>query len=98
MTIQPKALVQMARSDELPWHAELAEVGDGQAKDRRGAVQGSPLRSRDRHPVRALVSSVQAESARLGGDDGRARPGDGAYHEHCDVWAFKAELLRLQSG
>jgi hypothetical protein len=35
----------------------------------------APLRPRDRRLVRALVSSIQAESARPGGDDGRARPG-----------------------
>src|SRR5882724_4029927 len=32
--------------------------------------------------VRSLVSSVQAQSARLCGDDGRARPVDGAYDDH----------------
>jgi hypothetical protein len=53
-----RALVQIARSDRLRWRAALAEVGDGQAKDRRGAVQGSPLRPGSRHPVRALVSSI----------------------------------------
>jgi hypothetical protein len=33
--------------------------------------------------ARAPVSSVQAQSARLGGDDGRARPIDGAYDDHA---------------
>src|SRR5467141_512064 len=77
------ALVQMMRSDQLRWHAERAEVSDGQAEERGGVVQGSPLRPRDRHPVRALVSSVQAEPARPGGDDGRARPVDGAYDHYA---------------
>src|SRR6266404_3074941 len=58
------ALVQMVRCDQLRWHAERAEVSDGQAEERGGIVQGSPLRPRDRHPVRALVFSVQAEPAR----------------------------------
>ena len=31
------------------------------------AVRGSPLRARSHHPVRALVSSVEAQSARPGG-------------------------------
>src|SRR6516164_11808533 len=52
------ALVQTARSDRLRWHAERAEVGNGQTEDCRRAVQGSPLRPRRRHPVRALVSSL----------------------------------------
>ena len=52
------ALVQMTRSNRLGWHAERAEVGNGQAENRGGAVQGSTLRSRNRHPVRALVSSI----------------------------------------
>src|SRR6267378_3692621 len=73
------ALVQLMRSDELRWHAERTEVSDGQAEERGGVVQGSPLRPRDRHPVRALVSSVQAEPARSGGDDGRARPVDSTF-------------------
>ena len=55
----------------------------GGAEDRRGAVQGPPVRPGDRHPVRALVSSFPAESARLGGDDRRARPVDGAYDDHA---------------
>src|SRR6266478_6494584 len=37
----------------------------------------------NRHPVRALVSSIQAESARPSGDDGRAWPVDGAYDHHA---------------
>src|ERR1700676_4410699 len=37
---------------------ERAEVGNGQAENRGGAVQGSTLRSRNRHPVRVLVSSI----------------------------------------
>src|ERR1700739_4944351 len=52
------ALVQTARSDRLRWYAERAEVGNGQTEDCRRAVQGSPLRPRRRHPVRALVSSL----------------------------------------
>src|SRR6202047_3791465 len=59
------ALVQMAASDRLRWHAELAEVVDGQAEGGSGAVRRSPLRPRSHHPVRALVSPVQAQSARL---------------------------------
>src|ERR1700724_3738037 len=55
-------LLQMARSDRLGWHAELAEVDNERAEDRGGAVQESPLRPGRRHPVRALVSSIQAES------------------------------------
>ena len=31
----------------------------------------------------AVVSSVQAESTRPGGDDGGARPVTGAYHHHA---------------
>jgi hypothetical protein len=78
-----RALVQMARSDRLGCHAELAEVGNGQADERRGAVRGSSLRPRNHHSVRALVSSIQAQSARPGGDDGRARPVDGAHDHHA---------------
>jgi hypothetical protein len=48
------ALVQMARSDRLRYPVELVEVGNEQAEGRRRAVQGAPLRARDRHPVRAL--------------------------------------------
>jgi transposase-like protein len=48
-------------------------VGDGQAEERGGNVQGSRFQPRSHHPVRALVSSIQAEPARLGGDDGRTR-------------------------
>src|SRR5258708_27126486 len=73
----------MAATDQLHWRAELAEVVDGQAEGGSGAVRGSPLRPRSHHPVRALVSSVQAQSARLGRDDGRARPVDGAYDDHA---------------
>src|SRR5467141_2950696 len=72
----------MAATDQLHWRAELAGVVDGQAEGGSGAVRGSPLRPRSHHPVRALVSSVQAQSARLGRDDGRARPVDGAYDDH----------------
>jgi hypothetical protein len=43
--------------------------------------RGSPLRPRSL--VRALVSSIQAEPARPGGDDGRARPVDGAYDHYA---------------
>src|SRR6266478_5221582 len=78
-----KALVQMAAADQLHWRAELAEVVDGQAEGGSGAVRGSPLRPRSHHPVRALVSSVQAQSARLGEGDGRARPVDSAYDHHA---------------
>src|ERR1700732_2762364 len=77
-----------AAPDKLHWRAELAEVVDGQAEGGSGAVRGSPLRPRSHHSVRALVSSGQAQSARLGGDDGRARPVDGAYDDH----ALGAEL------
>src|SRR5438876_7824570 len=73
----------MIPSDQLRWHAERAEVSDGQAEERGGVVQGSSLRPRDRHPVRALVSSVQAEPARPGGDDGRTRPVDGTYDHYA---------------
>src|ERR1700730_7649816 len=73
----------MVGSDRLRWHAELVEVVDGQAEGVSGVVRGSPLRPRSHHHVRALVSSVQAQSARLGGDDGRARPVDGAHHDHA---------------
>jgi hypothetical protein len=58
--------------------AEWLRVGNGQAEERGGTVRGSPLRPRSHHPVRALVSSIQAEPARPGGDDGRARPVDDA--------------------
>src|ERR1700724_2829594 len=56
-------LVQMTRSDQLGWHAELAEVDNERAEDRGEAVQGSPLRPRSHHPVRSLVSPVQGQSA-----------------------------------
>jgi hypothetical protein len=59
------ALVQIAVSARLRWRAELAEVIDGQAEGGSGAVRGSPRRPRSHHPVRAPVSSVQAQSARL---------------------------------
>src|SRR6202048_5217045 len=81
--VLPRALVQMAAADQLHWRAELAEVVDGQAEGGSGAVRGSPLRPRSHHPVRALVPSLQAQSARLGGDDGRAQPVDGAYDHHA---------------
>jgi hypothetical protein len=35
------------------------------------------------HPVRALVSSLQAEPARPGGDDGRTRPVAGTYDHYA---------------
>src|ERR1700720_73489 len=73
----------MAATDQLHWRAELAEVVDGQAEGGSGSVRRSPLRPRSHHPVRALVSSVQAQSARPGRDDGRARPVDGAYDDHA---------------
>src|SRR5207253_9890312 len=57
------ALVQMAVSDQVRWRAKRAEVSDGQAEERGAAVQVSTLRPRHRHPVRALVSSLQAEPA-----------------------------------
>src|SRR5258707_9606582 len=63
--------------------AEWLRVGNGQAEERGGTVRGSPLRPRSHHPVRALVSSIQAEPARPGGDDGRARPVDGAYDHYA---------------
>src|SRR5712664_3755823 len=63
--------------------AEWLRVGNGQAEECGGTVRESPLRPRSHHPVRALVSSLQAESGRLGGDDGRARPVDGAYDDHA---------------
>src|SRR5258707_9530804 len=63
------ALVQSARSDRLCWRLNWLRVGNGQAEERGGAVRGSPLRPRSHHPVRALVSSIQAEPARPGGDD-----------------------------
>src|SRR5258706_16306082 len=63
--------------------AEWLRVGNGQAEERGGAVRGSPLRPRSHHPVRALVPSIQAEPARPGGDDGRARPVDGAYDHYA---------------
>src|ERR1700731_5387874 len=63
--------------------AELSEGGHGQADGRRATIRGSPLRPRSHHPVRALVSSIQAEPARPGGDDGRARPVDGAYDDYA---------------
>src|SRR5438128_8648426 len=83
LTFSPRALVQMAVPDQLGWGVELAEVVDGQAEGGSGAVRRSPLRPRSHHPVCALVSSVQAQSARLGGDDGRAWPVDGAYDDHA---------------
>jgi transposase-like protein len=49
------ALVQMMRCDPLRWPAERAEVSDGQAEERGGVVQGSPLRPRDRHSVLLCV-------------------------------------------
>src|SRR5882762_8308580 len=63
--------------------AEWLRVGNGQAEEHGGAVRGSPLRPRSHHSVRALVSSIQAESARPDGDDGRARPVDGAYDHNA---------------
>src|SRR5216683_762501 len=77
------ALVQSARSDRLCWRLNWLRVGNGQAEERGGIVRGSPLRPRSHHPVRALVSSIQAEPARPGGDDGRARPVDGAYDDYA---------------
>src|ERR1700731_2336332 len=77
------ALVQTARSDRLRCHAELVEVVDGQAEGGSGAFRGSSLRPRSDHPVRALVSSIQAQSARPGGDDGRAWPVNGAYDDYA---------------
>src|SRR5216683_6344013 len=77
------ALVQTARSDRLCWRLNWLRVGNGQAEERGGAVRGSPLRPRSYHLVRALVSSIQAEPARPGGDDGRARPVDGAYDDYA---------------
>src|SRR5262245_21810236 len=56
-------LVQMMALDRLRWGAELTEVVDGQAEGDREVVRGSPLRPRSHHPMRALVSSVQAQSA-----------------------------------
>src|SRR5258708_22759146 len=78
-----RALVQTARSDRLGWRPNWLRVGNGQAEERGGAVRGSPLRPRSYHPVRTLVSSIQAEPARPGGDDGRARPVDGAYDDYA---------------
>src|SRR6266852_7143698 len=63
--------------------AEWLRAGNGQAEEHGGIVRGSPLRPRSHHPVRALVSSIQAEPARPGGDDGRARPVDGAYDHNA---------------
>ena len=54
-----------------------------QAEGGSGAVRGSPLRPQIHHPVRSLVSSIQAQSARPGGDDGRAWPVDGAYDHYA---------------
>src|SRR5260370_29397448 len=82
-TARCQALVQMAMPDQLGWRAERAEVVDGQAEGGSGAFRGSPLRPRSHHPVRALVSSIQAQSARSGGDDGRAWPVDGAYDHYA---------------
>ena len=76
------------RSDMLA--AEWPRVGNGQAEERGGTVRGSPLRPRSHHPVRALVSSIQAEPARPGGDDGRARPVDGAYDHYALGAALRA--------
>src|SRR5262249_23672102 len=56
-------LVQMMALDRLRWGVELTEVVDGQAEGDREVVRGSPLRPRSHHPMRALVSSVQAQSA-----------------------------------
>ena len=92
--LRERALVQMDRSDRLSWYAELAEVDNERAEGRGGAVQRPPLRSGDRHPVRALVSSIQAEFARPGGNDGRARPVDGAYDHH----ALGATLVSPRAG
>src|SRR5260221_11588183 len=75
------ALVQTARSDRLCWRLNWLRVGNGQAEERGGAVRGSPLRPRSYRPVRALASSIQAEPARPGGDDGRTRTVDGAYYD-----------------
>src|ERR1700722_8793157 len=63
--------------------AELPEGGHEQADGRRATVRRSPLRSRGHHPVRALVSSLQAEPARPGGDDGRTRPVAGPYDHYA---------------
>src|ERR1700731_4058394 len=63
--------------------AELSEGGHGQVDGRRATVRGSPLRPRGHHPVRALVSSLQAEPARPGGDDGRTRPVAGPYDHYA---------------
>src|SRR5437667_377734 len=77
------ALVQIVVSDRLRWRAELFEVVDGHDEAGSGAVRGSPLRPRSHHPMHTLVSSVQTQSARPRGDDGRARPVDGAYDDHA---------------
>src|SRR5882757_11535276 len=63
--------------------AEWLRVGNGQAEERGGTVRGLPLRPRSHHPVRALVSSLQAEPARPGGDDGRTRPVAGTYDHYA---------------
>src|SRR5437870_7811057 len=76
-------------SDRLRWRAELFEVVDGHDEAGSGAVRGSPLRPRSHHPMRTLVSSVQTQSARPRGDDGRARPVDGAYDDHALVAAVR---------
>src|ERR1700739_3377207 len=52
----------MMRSDQLRWHAERVEDVGEQGEGSGGAVRGSPLRPRSDHPLRALVSSVQAQS------------------------------------
>jgi hypothetical protein len=71
-------------TDRLRWRLNWLRVGVGPAEERGRAGRGSPLRPRNHHSMRALVSSVQAEPARPGGDDGRAGPVDGAY-DHCAV-------------
>src|ERR1700734_4169600 len=63
--------------------ASCRRGGHEQADGRRATVRGSPLRPRGHHLVRALVSSLQAEPARPGGDDGGTRPVAGTYDHYA---------------
>src|ERR1700722_18206372 len=83
MRVVRGALGQTAGSGPLWCRPSCRRGGHGQADGRRATVRGSPLRPRGHHPVRALVSSLQAEPARPGGDDGPTRLVAGPYDHYA---------------
>src|SRR5262249_55086409 len=56
---------------------------DGEVPGFGGAVRAAALRPRDHRAVRAVVSALQAQLPRPGGDDGRAWGVDGPHHDHA---------------